>query len=387
MNGKNIIPNKIIILGKDGYNALGLLRQLNSVAHVIFLLNGSSKLCAVKSRYCKELHKVKNLEDGLAWLIDNFANEIHKPFLITTGDIEAEFVDQNSEKLRHFFYLTGTKEPGLLTKVLDKNYMNSIATRCGFLIPKSIKCQWDTDISQVKYPCLLKPDKNHRNHEKEFKTKRCDNVEELKNVLAGVEKESVFVLQNYIPKQYDALVYGCRTMSGQVIIPGALLKDRWDGGDGSHGFLTPDVPQSINMNAIKEFLNEINYSGLFSVEFGLLEDKAFFYEFNLRNDGTSNYFCQAGCNLPLIWIMDTLGMDYTNISQRLDGYHDFIAIADDFINVTSKKITFHQWRVDTKKATVFRLYDKKDNAPFFYNIFIIMLRPIRNFLLRLMKKR
>lgn len=382
------MDNTVILWGSDGYNPLGLLRQLKDVGRVVFLLTGESKLCAVKSIYCRELHKVNNLEEGLSWLISNFAEENNKPFIITTGDIEAEFVDQNRGQLEPYFYLTGTKEPGLLTKVLDKNYMSVLAKQCGFLIPNSTECKWDSDISHVKFPCLLKPNKNNRYHRKDFKTKRCDNREQLQAVLNSVDKQSVFVLQDYISKQYDALVYGCRTFSGKVIIPGVLLKDRWDrgdSGDGSHGYLTNDIPNSIKCESINKFLTEIDYYGLFSVEFGLLGEKAFFYEFNLRNDGTSHYFFQAGCNIPLIWIFSALGYDYAQLPQKLNGKHEYIAIVDDFVNVLSKKTTFSHWRNDVKKATVYRFYDNNDNAPFYFNIIIVILRPIRNFFLRLLK--
>lgn len=384
---ENTIPNKIIIWGKDGYNPLGLLRQLHGLGEVTFLLYGRQKYCAVKSRYCIRLHQTNSLDEGLNWLLNGFKDEKQKPFIITTGDLVAEFVDQNKEKLEPYFFLTGTEQSGLLTKVLDKNYMNQLATECGFLIPNSMKCQWNTDIRNIKYPCLLKPDKNRLGHGKAFKTKICTNEAELKEVIDNVSKESLFVLQEYIPKKYDALVYGCRTGEGKVILPGILMKDRWDiGGDGTHGYLTNKIPTSISIEAIERFLSQINFHGLFSVEFGMLEDKAYFYEFNLRNDGTSYYFCQAGSNMPLIWILDSLKIDYTHLPQKLDEYHDYIAIADDFGNVTTGRISFGQWRKDKKKATVFRLYDKEDMKPFYYNIAIVALRPLKNAVIGIKKK-
>ena len=288
---KYLIPNKVIIWGKDGYNPLGLLRQLNGVAEIIFLLYGKQKFCALKSRYCLYYHRTNSLEEGLNWLIEQYSSEEYKPFILSTGDIVAEFVDQNKKILEKYFNLTGTHESGLLTRVLDKNYMNQLASDCGFLIPKSRVCQWNSDISDVEYPCILKPDKNRRDHSKDFKTMICENKEQLSRVLERVSHDSCFVLQQYIQKQYDALVYGCRTMDGKVVLPGVLMKDRWDiGGDGVHGFLSDNIPQSISRTAIEKFLARIDYHGVFSVEYGIDNNKAYFYEFNLRNDGTSHYF-------------------------------------------------------------------------------------------------
>ena len=386
-NMSNIhIPNKVIIWGKDGYNPLGLLRQLHNLADVTFLLYGKPRYCAVKSRYCTSLHKTHSLDEGMDWLLQTYKSENNKPIIIPTGDLVAEFVDQHRDKLLPYFFLTGTREAGLLTKVLDKNYMNQLAQDCGFLIPQSMPCFWDTDISNVNYPCLLKPDKNRLNHVKEFKTTICSNKEELKKILDRVNHDSRFVLQEYIPKQYDALVYGYRVDDSHTVLSGILMKDRWDGcGDGSHGYLSNDIPFSISSKTIEQFLSKIDYQGLFSVEFGILNEKAYFYEFNLRNDGTSHYFYQAGVNIPLLWILDTLGDDRLLYPTKVDGYHEFIAIADDFINVTSGRISLKQWREDKKTATVFRLYDKKDIRPFFYNVGIVALRSLKNVITKLNK--
>ena len=141
--------------------------------------------------------------------------------------------------------------------------MNILASECGFLIPKSRECRWNSDISDVDYPCILKPDKNRRDQRKDFKTKICDSREQLSYALEKVSHDSCFVLQQYIPKQYDALVYGCRTMDNKVVLPGVLMKDRWDiGGDGVHGYLSDEIPQSISHTSIERFLEKIDYQRL-----------------------------------------------------------------------------------------------------------------------------
>lgn len=275
------LNNTVIIWGKDGYNALGLLRQLHQYADVVFLLVGRSMNCAVRSKYCTKMHQTHSMEEGLDWLLRTFESAKNKPFIITTGDIAAEFVDNNKHKLESLFYVTGTKEQGLLTKVLDKNFMCKEAANIGFNVPESQQCRWNTDISYVVYPCLLKPDKNHPNHHKDFKTKICLSEVELNETLSTVSKESVFVLQEYIKKDADALIYGCRTFSGVMIVAGILIKTRWDkSGDGSFGYISGDIPKTIQTDLIEQFLRTINYSGLFSVEYAMTKDKAYFLEFN-----------------------------------------------------------------------------------------------------------
>ena len=67
----------------------------------------------------------------------------------------------------------------------------------------------------------------------------------------------------------------------------------------------------------------------------------------------------------------------------IDGHHDYLAIVDDLANVTSGKISLKQWKLDKKKATVFRYYDKSDMRPFYFNSVVVVLRPIRKTLLKL----
>ena len=377
------IRNKVIIWGKDGYNVLGLLRQLHAYAEVYFLMVGGSRFCAVKSKYCKNLVKTSNFDEGLKWLMESFSNEEHKPFIITTGDLAAEYVDQHYDVLSKWFFITGTSQQGQLTKVDDKAYMNNIAVECGFKIPQSIVCNKHTDISRVQYPCILKPLNKHSGHESPFKTKICNDKTELQDVINKIEEGATLLLQEFVPKKADALVYGCRTFSGEVILAGVIVRNRWDGadsGDGSFGYITDELPSRISKNSIERFLQEIAYYGLFSVEYGITDMEAYFYEFNLRNDGTSNYFNQAGCNIPLIWIMDTIGADYSQLAQSVTGKHIYIAEDDDYINVKKGVITKEQYKKDLASATVFRRYDPDDMKPYYYNKLLLRIMPVRRYI-------
>lgn len=68
-----------------------------------------------------------------------------------------------------------------------------------------------------------------------------------------------------------------------MVLAGTYYKDRWsDDGGASHGYIVPDIPEYTNPKGIESFLREIDYYGLFSVEYGLYKGVAYFYEFNLR---------------------------------------------------------------------------------------------------------
>lgn len=356
----------IIIWGPDNYNALGLLRQLSVTdIPVLFLLNGKVENCATKSIHCKQYVKTADYQSGLRFLLDNFIeNDNHKSILIPFGDRAAEVIDKNRDILSTRFHLMGTQKAGLLSKIDNKNEMTVIAESCGFLVPKSVRFNIDSDVTTVPMPCILKPTSNQGI--REFKTKIIHDTSDLIKFKQYLNPEYEYILQELIPKTKDILVYGCRINNGEVILAGQFIKDRWsDDGGGSHGLLTKELPDYLSLPSIEKFLKKIDYKGLFSVEYGLVDDKAYFYEFNLRNDGTSHLFYQAGANLPLAWVNDCLGTSIS-CSTRITTPGWNINEIYDIANVFHRKLSYRQYKKDKSAATIFHYYDKDDIEPWKY---------------------
>ena len=372
----------IVIWGPDNYNMLGLLRQLSSIEEDIFLLiNGTSQRCATKSIYCKKYRCTKNYDEGLKYLIQNFIASPDKHILIPTGDRAAEIIDDNKLILESNFILMGTSQQGLLKRIDDKNVMTSLAEECGFLVPKSYSFSVSSSIVDFPYPCILKP--TNSSGIKEFKTKVIKNQRELQKFKTFLDLRHTYILQELIPKTYDVLVYGLRRNNGEVILAGQFIKDRWsDDGGGSHGRLTKELPNYLQLDALEILLNKIDYKGLFSIEYGLVGEKAYFYEINLRNDGTSHLFYQAGANLPLCWVNDCRKRENKHSTKIInDGWN--INEIYDFINVLRGRISWCTYVADKKEATIFHYYSNEDKEPWriarrkaFWDL------PFRAFLLR-----
>ena len=358
--------NKVIIWSADNYNSLGLLRQLGGRdLDLFFLMMGEPTGCASSSKFFPQFHSVASIEEGYNYLIANHSSLERKPLIITPSDEIIEFIDQHKSELGKHFLLPGTRESGKLTWTDDKNNMAALAARHGFMIPESRVCKWDSDISGVKYPCIIKPAHTTPGHHNEFKYKICNDEGALRNTLKYVRHESEFILQQYIPKESVALIYGARLSSGHIIVAGALIKDRFIScGDGSHGLITTSFPKGIELGQIESLLHEIDYNGLFSVEYGLYEKKAYFFEVNLRNDGTSHYFYQAGANIPLAWAYDMLGNDYSNICTKVQRDAWYIDEVHDIANVWNGTIHKYLWKKQRKEATIFKYYDTEDLGPY-----------------------
>ena len=360
------MKNKVIIWGVDDYNVLGLCRQFkNSGFELLFLAYRGSANCAVTSKYCTKYVETASIVDGYNYLMNNCADSAHKAVLINSNDLIAEFIDRHSAELEPYFTLTGTTVPGNIEKYDNKYAMCKLAEKIGFSVPQTIICKWNTDISDVKYPCILKPSHQTQGRYNEFKYKICKKESTLKNTLRFVRHDSEFLLQQYIPKEKDILVYGARMKEKKVCIAGALIRDRFCGtGESSHGLITPNLPSCVKVEHIEKYLETIDYYGLFSVEYGLVGEEAYFFEVNHRNDGTSHFFYQAGANIPLAWAYSSLGLDYSQISTIVDGEHYYMDEIYDIQNVKEGKITKQQWEKEKTEATVFKYYDVDDLAPY-----------------------
>lgn len=379
----------VIIWGADNHNSLGLLRQLSNSCFKVYFANiGRKCSCASISKYCTNYLSIPISEIGLNTLINKFNTASIKPVLITSGDGAAEFVDQHKNELSPYFILSGTTEAGLLTRIDNKNEMALLAQRHGFNVPASIPFTIKTIIPKdFAFPAVLKPVVLD-NGVSEFKYRRFENNESLEKFKKYLNPNNTYILQRFIPKTNDVLIYGVRLNNGDVHLAGMYIKDRWsDDGGGSHGRIIGDIPGEYNPDGIKSFLEEIDYYGLFSVEYGLENNTPWFYEFNLRNDATSHLFYQGGANLPQKWCFDSLNIS-DNVETKVKGEHWNINEIYDISNVFKRRLSYAKYRQQLSQADIFYFYDLDDIRPYkaakrkaIYDIpFRMLLKPMRPYL-------
>lgn len=361
----NKIHNKIIIWSIDDFNTLGLMRELGPYGFdMLFLVHGKHGI-ACASKYCTSFVETETIEEGFDYLKNNYKNEEYKPIIIISSDSIITYVDEHSSELEGRFILPICGIAGNSKKYTDKNTMTSLAQEIGILCPDSMYVKWDSDINNVKYPCLIKPSHQRPGHYNEFKFKICKTKRALMRTLKYVHHDSVFILQDYINKEKDILIYGARMLNQETILAGAMIRDRLaDSGSSSHGLLTANIPASVDTSKIIEFLDRIDYYGLFSFEFGMIGDKAYFFEVNLRNDGTSDYFNQAGANIPLAYIYSCANLDYKVLPLKVKKDAWFLDEVFDYENVLKHSVSKKQWKKEKAEATIFKYYNEDDMGPY-----------------------
>lgn len=358
------MSRKVVIWGDDHHNALGLLRMLGGRGYdILFLVHGLNHKIATASKYCEKYVIVKSIDEGLSYLYENYKDKDNKAVLLFTADRYSEAANTHLSQLKDFFFVAGPSKQGLLAEIDDKYMMGKIAEECGIKIPSTILYPQDDLLSLNEYPVVVK---SCSPTSKDIKIKVVKNEEELLKTSKAFYPDRKYVIQKFIDKDADGLIYGCRNYDGKTILAGICVRNRWsDDGCGSFGYLTPDIPSYISISGIEKFLEKIDFYGLFSVEYALTNEDAYFYEFNLRNDGTSVLFYNAGSNLALSFVNSCFGFEEdipTKIREKQYLMNEFW----DHFNVKDGLITKEQWEKDRKKSTIFFYYDPDDMAP--YNI-------------------
>ena len=151
--------NKVIILGGDHHNTLGVIRALGykGIKSLVVLISKSEKNYIGHSKYILSLVKVGDEEEALKYLLGNRANN-NGAVVIACSDGASSMLDLNSDKLTPNYYLPGSDVQGRITSVMDKQAMTDLGKTVGFDVPNSwVVDRENPDVEDVDYPCITKP--------------------------------------------------------------------------------------------------------------------------------------------------------------------------------------------------------------------------------------
>ena len=153
-------------------------------------------------------------------------------------------------------------------------------------------------------------------------------------------------------------------MDGRTEFAGVLVKDRWSSdGSTAHGYVTNEIFPCVDIEKIADYLERIDYYGPFSVEYGIAGNKAFFFEVNLRNDGTSHYFWQGCANIPMAYVCSCAGVGYSDVQTKVcnDGF--FIDEIFDYENVLLRRKKVKRLVLLNKKIIYLDIIKMKNLLP------------------------
>lgn len=379
---KEHLNKQVIVVGNNHHNTLGLVRSLGrgGMEVTCIIVDDSIKHSFVeKSRYIQRFKLVSSYEELLACLLSEWCSSPAPVF--TTSDGIAEFLDSNYDLLSTRLILGNCgKRQGNLSYWMNKDKMLSKAAECGIKIPYSVHLKIDANKiilpPDIKYPCLVKPQKSSKASKDNFRI--CQSSNELQDALYEIADDcSDVLIQEYVERDYEFLIMGMRSASTKrIILPGGLhklrtCKNRNNLGIFAYAYTTGKMDSSINAVALERFLEAIDYDGIFSMEFMVKGEESYFLEINLRNDGTQFCFEGAGVNLPLLWAKEAMGEDISSYPMHLEQKYCMVEVNYlKYMDWHHPKKAFQEWR-DT---SLFALVEKEDWKPAFYKFYYSLFR-------------
>lgn len=306
-NFSKVKKHKLILIGHEHYNPLGLIRSIGEQGLLVnvIMIRGDYKF-ASKSKYINNLYYVGNLNEALEILIKKYGNEKYRPFVFACADITTDFLNTNFDLLKDRFYFFNSGEDKLINKYMSKYQQVELAKSVGMNV------LWTKEISNqlipkdIIYPIITKAIDSRVSGWKQ-QSFICNNEQELKSALSRIKAEKI-ILQQFIHKKNELGIDGYSIKNGKdVAFTFAYNYKYIRDGSFSH-YMNIFTPTDDNiLKLASDFLRRMKYEGIFDIEF--LEDqdgKLYFCEINLRNSGWSYASTTNGMPLPILWALDTL---------------------------------------------------------------------------------
>lgn len=356
----------LIIIGCSDYNTLGCIRGFwqKGVDFTLLLVSDEKRKMILKSQAVKDYVVVATEEEAVKWLLGH-ADEANGTVLLPTSDKAESIIDLHSEELGQYYMFPHAKHQGEVTHMMDKDVQVEMAQKAGLSVPKTAYYHRGDAIPEgIAYPAIVKQERSTEGRKRKMLV--CNDESNLKHAIEHLQETNDFLIQQYVRRDYELLLIGCRLSDGRVWMPAVFKKERWmlKGGDGSFGLISTKVLDYFKQTEeVERLLEEMNYYGPFSIEFGVEHGKPYFYEVNMRNDGTSHYYYPAGVYVPYVYYLDRIGeLNEIDLATE-EKEHYFIDELGDIRNFFHG-LSLHRWLKDIRKANAYKFYWKGDNAPF-----------------------
>ncbi|MBZ9636625.1 ATP-grasp domain-containing protein [Clostridium sp. FP1] len=378
MTINNTIENKIILIGGEQHNGIGIARSLGvkGIMPYGIITSPGERRYTSKSKFWKETWLVLDDENGIMTVLrQEFNSEKQKPIIIPYSDLAEEVIDKNLNELKQKFIVPSINGmQGAVNKLQDKNIQYKLAQDYGIPMAKS----WVINISPVlsipndiSFPCILKPQVSSEGDKRDIVI--CKNIDQLENAIKILESKSYkrIFAQEYINKDYELDLFGCIMMNSNEIIlcPLRIIRE-WPVSGGTNCYSSFVIDQGIRNECIKivEVLRYIGFRGTYDIELFNVKGKIYLNEINFRNSGNGHCSVFQEMYYPYIWCLDAAGLRIPNFKKYADKAGYVMTEVTDFRHVIYGHLGFKNWLADLHKTNCFMLFDKRDMKPFWNRI-------------------
>lgn len=359
--------NKRIVFCFEHYNPLGIVRSLgeNGIPVIAIVLKSSNRITS-KSKFISKLHFVDSIDEGYQLLLSQYGNEKLKPFVYTADDQITNFLDAHYNELEEKFYFYNAGKAHRIAEFQNKANILQLAKRHGLQYLETFA----VDIGEIPYglhyPIITKAIISTIDNWKDDMF-ICYNEEDLLEAYRKI-KSSRVLLQRYIEKKNELCLEGVSVNKGKSVLISIastynyLLKDSYS------PYMTVKNLQNEQIEiALKNMFKEIQFEGIFEVEFLVDQDnQLYFLEINFRNSTWSYASTIAGMPLPIIWANGMLNSGGIELAYRKikKPFTAMVEFADYVERVKRQGYSFFKWLSDFRNTECKYYIGKNDAMPF-----------------------
>lgn len=358
--------NKVIVIGPDHQNTLGVIRAIAKGKMMVDLIvfGEEPKHCRCRKSKCLngQYTYCRADEKEIVEAILRIAGDEKEIPIIPTSDFAEYCIDKNLNILSRKCKVPSIKDnQGAIYQLMDKYAQKQFADQHGLPMAKSVVLSTAIRGTALqdgwKYPVILKPIISAEGKKEDIvivnnSQSLTDSINKYKN--NGYRS---VLMQEFIHKDYEICVFGCITQNSRDIFCGALKKIRYSPvGDGASLSFAEFIPVSEEILGYVRVLKDIGYDGLFDIELFAVGNDLYLNEINFRNSGNTWSIVKNGINAPYIWVQDAIGEKIHSTEKTIQEKLYFMNETADFKNVLLGKIDVLSWVRDLTRTSAFNKF-------------------------------
>ncbi len=384
--------NKVILIGSNNYNGLGLVRSFgrhNIKTYGIIVGRDAKGDYLTRSKYWEKFWHVDDAEDAIPCLLREFRDEGEKPVVISYIDKVTQLLDLSYETLSEKFILPSfNQKSGEIEKLASKKAQEIFAGSIGYEMLKTQIISLTPEIAKIDdsdFPVIMKPASGGEGDKHDITI--CNQQDEYTDALNTFREKGYerILMQPYLTSRTEYVLLGAICPEAHFSSFTILRNIRqWPTSFGIGCFseyVTEENDPEVFYFAEKLFstLMDLGYDSPIDIEL-FKDDRGHIYinEFNWRVSGRNFTAIDTGVYSVVWWYLVKTEQDIGSkpLVNTKSGYT--MKETEDIKNAIFKKIGFKQWFHDYRKTHSFGVFDKRDIKPMVFQYWKL----VKSFILR-----
>lgn len=362
--------NKVILIGEDHHNILGMVRAFGIEGINPFgLLIGCDRTSSFVgvSKYWNKVYFLENTKKIIDFLVENFCDETEKPVIICCSDPAVDVIDLNVNKLSKKYIMTSINETeGQLHQYMNKQKQSELFERLNIKkLPTLTISPMNYSNINCEYPIILKPAASIDGKKSDIRVCR-DSTGLNEAILELRDKRYNRVLvQPYLETRIEYVIVGA---INRKLLSYTLLKNirQWpiDSGTGTYSEFVKDSKIHGYARSVLRKIIEFGYSGPIDIEFFVDKNEKFYInEINWRSSGRNFVSNFTGVNSTYLWYKSVTNSDYQYVEDIYKNLGTVMTESTDIKNVFAKNVSLRSWIREYKECNSYAVHDRDDIKP------------------------